>query len=797
MVEPDQDLALCTIISKNYLSYARVLVDSFHQHHPTGRAFVLLVDRVDGRFPGGAERFELVELAALGIPDLTRMSFQYSILELNTAVKPHFMRHLLTRRGVSRLFYLDPDILVFRSLTELAALLAAHSILLVPHLTAPTDSDGKVPDERSILRAGVYNLGFLGVRKDPTVLAFLEWWGRHLGAECFADPDRGLFVDQRWIDLVPGLFGGAHIVRDPGYDVAYWNLTHRQVETTGGEVSVNGRPLQFFHFSGLDVDRLGEVSKHQNRYTLDDLPAVRPLFEAYRDRLLSAGYRETSEWSYAFGQFDNGVPIPGEARRAYSRLGEENRRFGNPFATQGSGSFWHWLTADAAPGTGVSRLWYHIHTEHPELQQAYPDPLGADRDGFLAWARESGCWQHRIPDRLSPPAPGVAAMGPERHHRPLGLNVAGYAMSEKGVGEALRATVRALTAAGIGYGVLDVPDPTSENVDRQLIGLLRHNPYGVNLIHLNADALPHFIRQAGSRFLRNRYNIGFWMWEVPEFPAAFHGAFIYLDEVWVPSSIALEAISRVSPIPVLKVPLALPAGGLPTLDVGRDHFGLPKDATVFLFMFDIHSIPERKNPLGLIAAFRRAFGGDERVRLVVKTSHGGRQTTEALVRAAGDPRVIVMDRILDRREINTLMALSDCYVSLHRSEGFGITMAEAMALGKPVIGTGHSANLDFMRPGNSLLVDCRLVRLERDHGPYLRGSTWAEPDLDHAAELMRLVYDDPDRVGAIAREGQRDVTHYLAPERIGREIAARLAAIAEQSGRARGRSPFSQASGRR
>ena len=797
MAEPGQDLTLCTIVSKNYLSYAHVLVDTFHQHHPTGRAFVLLVDRLDGQPPPRTERFELIELAALGIPDLARMCFQYSVLELNTAVKPHFMRHLLTHRGVSRLFYLDPDILVCRNLNELAALLDAHSILLVPHLTATTDRDGKYPDERDILKAGAYNLGFLGVRRDPTVLAFLEWWGHHLYEECIVDPDGGLFVDQRWIDLVPGVFGGAHVVRDPGYNVAYWNLTHRRCETIGGEIFFNGRPLHFFHFSGVDVDRLDRVSRHQNRYTLDDLPHLRPLFEAYRDRLLAAGYRETSQWPYAFGQFDNGVPIPDAARRAYWNLRDENRRFGDPFATRGSGSFWHWLTADAAPGTGVSRLWYHIYRAVPEIQLAYPDPFGADRDGFLAWAREYGCADHRVPERLSPPAPGIAARASERHHRPLGLNVAGYAMSEKGVGEALRATVRALTAAGIGYGVLDFPDPTSENVDRQLIGLLRHNPYSVNLIHVNADALPHFVRRAGSRFLQNRYNIGFWMWEVPEFPAAFHGAFIYLDEVWVPSGFALEAISRVSPIPVMKVPLALPADGLPLLDVGRDHFGLPKDATVFLFIFDLQSIPERKNPLGLIAAFRRAFGGDERVRLVMKTMHGNRETTEALVRAAGDPRVIVMDRILDRREINTLMALSDCYVSLHRSEGFGITLAEAMVLGKPVIGTGYSANLDFMRPGNSLLVDCRLVRLEQDHGPYLRGSTWAEPDLDHAAELMRLVYDDPDRVGALAREGQRDVTHYLAPERIGREIAARLAVIVEQSGRARGRSPFSQASGRR
>jgi glycosyltransferase involved in cell wall biosynthesis len=310
-----------------------------------------------------------------------------------------------------------------------------------------------------------------------------------------------------------------------------------------------------------------------------------------------------------------------------------------------------------------------------------------------------------------------------------------------------------------------------------LIGLLRENPYPVNLIHVNALGLPGFVGTHRPEFFRGKYNIGYWLWELPELPEAYHGAFSYLDEVWVSSDYGLETVARVSPIPVVKVPPPLPAEGLPTLDVGRAHFGLQDGQCVFLFMFDAHSVVERKNPGAVIRAFKRAFQDEPDARLVLKVAHGDRALVEGLAGEADDARVLVMDRVFERAEVNSLLALCDCYVSLHRSEGFGLTMAEAMALGKPVIATGHSANLDFMNVANSLLVRFDMVRLEQDYPPYPRGSLWADPDLAHAAELMRVVFDDRDRARKLGERGRADVMAYLSPERVGARITERLALI--------------------
>jgi glycosyltransferase involved in cell wall biosynthesis len=281
----------------------------------------------------------------------------------------------------------------------------------------------------------------------------------------------------------------------------------------------------------------------------------------------------------------------------------------------------------------------------------------------------------------------------------------------------------------------------------------------------------------GAPFFRGRYNIGYWLWEQPEFPERYHGSFAYVDEVWVASDYCLEALSRVSPVPVVKVPPPLPAEGLRTKGVGRDYFGLEDRQRVFLFMFDAHSIVERKNPSGLIRAFKRAFPDDPDARLVLKVMRAPRALLDGLIAEANDPRVVIIDRLLEREEVNSLLELCDCYVSLHRSEGFGLTLAEAMALGKPVIATGYSANLDFMNVGNSLLVRYQMVRLERDFPPYPRGSAWADPDVGHAAELMRAVHQDPDLARRLGQRARDDVMAYLSPQAAGARMVERLALI--------------------
>ncbi len=783
----DDDLAFCSVASKNHLAYARALTRSVRRHHPAARIFVLLVDRIDGRFSPQDEPFTLVELADLGIPDLPRFCFQYNILELNCAVKPYLIRFLVQRHGMAKLIYLDSDVLVLAPLTAASDLLEHHSLLLTPHLLAGQDDDGRKPGERDVLIAGTFNAGFLGLRNDRNLEVFVDWWARRLYTLCLADPAAGLFVDQRWLNIVPGLIEGVHVLRHPGYNVGYWCFSNREIALRGDTLFVNGSPAVTFHFSGYDFDRPEHISRHQDRFTLEDLPAIEHVYDEYRRQVLETGHLVTRTWQYGFGQFDNGVPIPPEARRFYWRLGDGVQRFGDPFATGSRHSFWEWLNEEAHEGSGISRFWYEVYLGRPDIRRAFPDPFGPDRHAFLAWALNHGRAEHHIDDafRLPPDAgdlktAAVSALPATADTTVPGVNVIGHAMSEKGVGEALRATVRAIAAAAVPHAVVDVTDPGSRNRDRSVLGVLDHNPYPVNILHVTAEGLPILVNMRGADFLRDRYNIGFWMWELPELPPVFHGSFAYLDEVWVPSSYCLEAITRVSPIPVVRIPLALPPERLTTLPLGRAHFGLPDDAVIFLFMFDVQSIVQRKNPFGLIEAFRRAFPGTESVRLVIKAAHGSERLRQALRDAGGDTRLVVMDQILDRPELNSLIDASDCYASLHRSEGFGVTLAEAMALGKPVIATDYSANLDFMHAGNGLLVRYELVPLDQDYGPYPKGSLWADPDVDHASQLMRFVYEHRDRAAEIGQQARRDIWSLLSPDAVGGRIAQRLRIVAQR-----------------
>jgi glycosyltransferase involved in cell wall biosynthesis len=365
----------------------------------------------------------------------------------------------------------------------------------------------------------------------------------------------------------------------------------------------------------------------------------------------------------------------------------------------------------------------------------------------------------------------------------LAVNVAGFLRGALGLGEAARLYVAALRAAGVPVSttVVDVPLPdigdgavkkVAEFVESEEA---RQAPF--NLVCVNAPELPAFYEDVGKRFFRGRRSIGVWAWEVDKVPDDWRWAFDLFDEIWTYSSYVERIIGQVSPVPVARVPLPVPAQDP---DAPRPSLGLP-DRFTFLFLFDFFSTMERKNPLGLIEAFRRAFAPGE-AQLVLKSFNGDykperlRKVEEA---ASAHPDVHVVDRYLSSAEKNGLMAGCDCYVSLHRAEGFGLTLAEAMALGKPVVATGFSGNTDFMTEDNSYLVRYGLREVGSGAENYPREGTWADPDLDHAAELMRRVFDDRKEALARAAAGRQTVLEQLSTERVGEIARSRLEALAE------------------
>ncbi|MDD4959399.1 MAG: glycosyltransferase [Gallionella sp.] len=331
--------AVVTIVSNNYLHFARTLMQSVAQHHPEADRFCVLVDRDLSHVKALSQEFFHLELGQLGLPEGDNFLFQYNVLELNTAVKPWALAHLL-ERGYQKVIYIDPDIVLYRPLVEVMALLAAGaSLVLTPHLLAPV-TDGLNPNELDIRRAGTYNLGFCALSHGPEARAMLSWWQGKLERHCVIAHDQGIFVDQSWVDLVPGLFDRVAVLRHPGYNVAYWNLAQRPVtapesdEAEAGQLRVAGEPLTFFHYSGLNPLAPHPVSKYQNRFTLDSLaPTVAKLITDYCQRVADNGMAHYRSLDYGFGNFDDTTPIT-DAERSRFRTRDDLRSqaHGQPFA---------------------------------------------------------------------------------------------------------------------------------------------------------------------------------------------------------------------------------------------------------------------------------------------------------------------------------------------------------------------------------------------------------------------------------------------------------------------------------
>jgi hypothetical protein len=239
----------CTIIARNYLAHARVLAASFFAHHPDGTFTLLLIDDEARQFDASRESFRCLRLGEIGLDraEIGQLASIYDVTELATAVKPPFLRYLIAE-GRDQVIYLDPDIRIYNSLDEASQLARQHAIVLTPHTTVPVPPDGRRIDAFQILAAGVYNLGFIAV--GPGSWAFIDWWWERTRREARSDPLRMMFTDQRWVDFVPGFFDH-FILKDPTYNVAYWNLHARNLTWDGHGYLVNGQPLTFFHFSGL------------------------------------------------------------------------------------------------------------------------------------------------------------------------------------------------------------------------------------------------------------------------------------------------------------------------------------------------------------------------------------------------------------------------------------------------------------------------------------------------------------------------------------------------------------------
>jgi hypothetical protein len=362
----------------------------------------------------------------------------------------------------------------------------------------------------------------------------------------------------------------------------------------------------------------------------------------------------------------------------------------------------------------------------------------------------------------------------------VGVNLAGYFDSALGVGQVARQLRVALESQGVPVAPVGLRSDSALLAGEPARGLVRARDarHPVNVICVNADGLAGARAELGQAFFEGRPTVGVWWWEAGAFPERWLRAFDHIGELWAGSSHVAEALAAVAPVPVVRIPV--PVSVPEPVGDGRALLGLP-EGFLFLSVFDYNSVPARKNPHGSLRAFAESGVAEAGGRLVLKTlgsdarPDAHRELAEAV---AAVPGAQLLDRVLSDREQAALLGACDCYLSLHRSEGFGLAIAEAMLLGKPVIATAYSGPMDFLTPSNSYLVDWQRAPIGPGNEPYPADGWWAEPDITQAAGLMRAVTEDRDQArqrGALARE---DIEREHSPAAAGRAMEARLRRIA-------------------
>jgi glycosyltransferase involved in cell wall biosynthesis len=751
------------------LPRALVLGESLRAFHPAAEFAILVLSQPNERIT--VPNATVLTLRDVGFErgDEWRWPMVFTVRELVALVKPALFETLF-RKNPDFVAWFSPSTQLFAPLPDAVVGITGSSEII---------ATAAIRNEWGDCGRSFFAMGS-GAR--PLVNTWLNQTRQEIGKSGSPRQDEPEAFEKLF-DALPH-----RAVSLPGFAVNYSTLDRAELTCADDGYKVGGIPLSSFDFRGYDITKPHLLSRYlglEPRILLSEHPGLADLCEAYRAKLLKAGQDVRRSSKSEFDLLPSGLRIdPRMLRLYFDALAQHRAGNGSgppsPFGPDGENGFVAWLNEpiDGA-GEGVTRYMLAVYDEREDVRKAYPDPLGSDAAGFRNWYHLFGFRELEIPEILVDTRPRVdASAGTQSTTVPV--NVAGYFRAELGIGVAARALLAALDTTDTPVNTISF-NRTANRLNYPFADRkseMAGSQADINLVCINPDQIGAFVEQAGPELWHGRYTIGVWFWEAEDFPLSYHYAFNHVDEIWVASDFVRQTFLKVSPKPVFKYLLPVPT---PSIDrsITRAQLGIPEQFT-FLFSFDFLSVLERKNPLGLIAAFSKAFAPGEGPCLIIKTINGDKRILEMeKLRYATRDRsdILLMDGYLPAVENATFTALTDCYVSLHRSEGFGLTIADAMALGKPVIATAYSGNLDFMTAQNSYLCPASRTQIGPEREPYPAGSYWSEPDLSEAARLLRYVYENREEAGARGSRAAEDIRTRYSAVTAGKIVTDRLVTI--------------------
>jgi glycosyltransferase involved in cell wall biosynthesis len=357
-----------------------------------------------------------------------------------------------------------------------------------------------------------------------------------------------------------------------------------------------------------------------------------------------------------------------------------------------------------------------------------------------------------------------------------GVDVLGYLSSESGLGEAGRLLVNALRSVNYPVLTTDMPISSARGGSGFHVDNMMDNP--TLIVAINSLETPAILSRIPKNLIHGKHLIGQWFWELEYFPPSMHMGFRHVNDVWAPTKFITDAIQKYAPpkVRVECMPLPLLA---PTFDteISKIDIGIDLDRYMFLFSFSFFSVFGRKNPVATIEAFKKAFKPDEGPILVIKSINGDRFPKQlAYMKGVAEGRkdIKFIDDTLEPLKMAALLNMSDCYVSLHRSEGLGLSISEAMALGKPVIATNYSGNTEFMNDYVSLLMPWEYTEIGEGNDVYPPNAKWAEVDVTAASQAMRYVYEHQDSAKIMGQHAKEHIETHFSLEATGKRMAEYL-----------------------